>query len=106
MTVGTILALVILISFLVTLILAIGSYAAYKLREARRPRPIFTADTEFQFFERYIHTREAQASRERRVAEREAAGAFDTTDAGRTNPGRTNPGRTNPGLSDPGRSRG
>lgn len=74
MTVGTILALVILISFLVTLILAIGSYAAYKLREARRPRPIFTADTDFVFFERYIHTREAQASRERRVAEREASG--------------------------------
>jgi len=105
-TVGTILALVILISFLVTLILAIGSYVAYKLREARRPRPIFTADTEFQFFERYIHTRESQASRERRVAEREAAGAFDTTDPGRTNPGRTNPGRTNPGWTDPGRSRG
>jgi hypothetical protein len=73
-TVGTILALVILISFLVTLILAIGSYAAYKLREARRPRPIFTADTDFVFFERYVHTREAQASRERRVAEREASG--------------------------------
>ncbi len=101
MTVGTILALVILVSFLVTLILAIGSYTAYKLREARRPRPIFTADTEFQFFERYIHTREAQVSREKRVAEREAAGAFDTTDPGRSNPGLSNPGRT-----DPGRSRG
>jgi len=73
-TVGTILALVILISFMVTLILAIGSYAAYKIRETRRPRAIFTADTEFQFFERYIHTQEAQASRERRVAEREATG--------------------------------
>ncbi len=74
MTVGTILALVILVSFLVTLILAIGSYAAYKLREARRPRPIFTADTEFVFFDRYLHTRDAQASRERQVAEREASG--------------------------------
>lgn len=97
MTVGTILALVILISFLVTLILAIGSYVAYKLREGRRPRPIFTSDTEFQFFERYIHTREAQFSRERQVAEREASGSFDTT-----NPGITNPGRTNPRLSDSG----
>lgn len=74
MTVGTILALVILIAFLVTLILAIGSYAAYKLREARRPRPIFQTTTEFQFFERYIHTPEAQASRERRLTEREEAG--------------------------------
>lgn len=79
MTVGTILALVILISFLVTLVLAIGSYAAYKLREARRPRPLFQADGGFQFFERYIHTAEAQASRERRLAERELAGDFDVT---------------------------
>ena len=77
MTVGTILALVILISFLVTLILAIGSYAAYKLREARRPRPIFQSESEFQFFERYIHTPEAQASHERRVAEKEATGEYD-----------------------------
>ncbi len=89
MTVGTILALVILISFVVTLILAVGSYAAYKLREARRPRPIFQAETEFQFFERYVHTREGQASRERQAAEREAAGGVvDVTDPGayRTNP--------------------
>lgn len=71
MTVGTILALVILISFLVTLILAVGSYAAYKIREGRRPRQIFQSEGEFQFFEQYMHTAEAQASRERRVAERE-----------------------------------
>ncbi|MDX2192392.1 MAG: hypothetical protein NW201_03490 [Gemmatimonadales bacterium] len=69
MTVGTILALVILVSFLVTLILAIGSYTAYKLREARRPRPLFQAETEYQFFQKYIHTAAAQASRERRLAE-------------------------------------
>ena len=83
MTVGTILALVILISFVVTLILAVGSYVAYKLREARRPRPIFQTDSEFQFFERYLHTPEGQASRERRVAERAEAGAtVDVTDPG------------------------
>lgn len=75
MTVGTILALVIMISFLVTLILAVGSYTAYKLREARRPRPIFQSDSANQFFERYIHTRESQASRERTAAEREASWA-------------------------------
>ena len=79
MTVGTILALVILISFLVTLVLAIGSYAAYKLREARRPRPLFQSDNEFQFFERYIHTAEAQASRERRLTEREQSGDLNRT---------------------------
>lgn len=89
MTVGTILALVILISFVVTLILAVGSYLAYKLREARRPRPIFQADTEFQFFERYVHTEEGQASRERQADEREASGGnVDVTDPGayRTKP--------------------
>lgn len=80
MTVGTILALVILIAFLVTLILAIGSYTAYKLREARRPRAIFQATGEYIFFDRYVHTPEAQASRERRLAEREAEGAAGTTD--------------------------
>lgn len=69
MTVGTILALVILISFLVTLILAIGSYSVYKVREARRPRQIFQTDGEFQFFDRYVHTAEAQASRARQLAE-------------------------------------
>jgi hypothetical protein len=80
-TVGTILALVILVAFVVTLILAVGSYAAYKLREARRPRPIFQAETEFQFFERYVHTPEGQASRERQATERDAAGkAVDVTD--------------------------
>lgn len=29
---------IILVSFLVTIIMAVGSYAAYKLRESRRPR--------------------------------------------------------------------
>jgi len=79
MTIGTILALVILISFLVTLILAVGSYTAYKLREARRPRQIFQAETDFQFFDRYVHTPEAQASRERQLAEREADPQPDIT---------------------------
>ena len=89
MTVGTILALVILISFLVTLILAIGSYVAYKLREARRPRPIFQAESEYLFFDRYIHTSAAQEARERRLAEREAAG--ELYDTASFNPRRTQP---------------
>ena len=82
MTVGTILALVILISFLVTLVLAIGSYAVYKVREARRPRQIFQTDSEYQFFDRYVHTPEAQASRQRRlVAEEEEAAPDAPPDA-------------------------
>ncbi|MGH7476810.1 MAG: hypothetical protein ACRELD_11010 [Longimicrobiales bacterium] len=38
MTVDALLATIILVGFLVTIIMAIGSYVAYKLRETRRPR--------------------------------------------------------------------
>lgn len=38
MKLDSLLSTVILVSFLVTIIMAIGSYAAYKLRETRRPR--------------------------------------------------------------------
>jgi hypothetical protein len=53
MSFTSLLSTVVLVSFLVTVIMAIGSYAAYKLRENRRPvlEPA-TADTESVFFER------------------------------------------------------
>ena len=38
MHIDTLLSTIILVSFLVTVVMAIGSYVAYKLREARRPR--------------------------------------------------------------------
>jgi heme/copper-type cytochrome/quinol oxidase subunit 2 len=38
MQIDTLLSTIILVSFLVTIVMAVGSYAAYKLREARRPR--------------------------------------------------------------------
>ena len=38
MTLDTLLSTIILVSFLVTILMAIGSYLAYKLRESRRPR--------------------------------------------------------------------
>jgi hypothetical protein len=38
MTLDTLLSTIILVSFLVTILMAIGSYIAYKLRESRRPR--------------------------------------------------------------------
>jgi heme/copper-type cytochrome/quinol oxidase subunit 2 len=38
MRIDTLLSTIILVSFLVTIVMAVGSYAAYKLREARRPR--------------------------------------------------------------------
>jgi len=37
MSFTTLLSTVVLVSFLVTIIMAIGSYGAYKLRENRRP---------------------------------------------------------------------
>jgi hypothetical protein len=38
MRIDALLSTIILVSFLVTILMAIGSYAAYKLRESRRPR--------------------------------------------------------------------
>jgi hypothetical protein len=53
MSFTSLLSTVVLVSFLVTIIMAIGSYAAYKLRENRRPviEPV-DADGESIFFER------------------------------------------------------
>lgn len=49
----TLLSTVILVSFLVTIIMAIGSYAAYKLRENRSPRvEAWTGEGESAYFER------------------------------------------------------
>ena len=38
MSLDRLVSTIILVSFLITIVLAIGSYAAYKLRERRRPR--------------------------------------------------------------------
>jgi hypothetical protein len=37
MTINMLLSTIILVSFLVTVLMAVGSYVAYKLREGRRP---------------------------------------------------------------------
>ena len=37
MQIDTLLSTIILVSFLVTILMAVGSYAAYKLRERRHP---------------------------------------------------------------------
>ena len=53
MKLDSLLSTVILVSFLVTIIMAIGSYAAYKLRETRRPRADeVIAGADSSFFER------------------------------------------------------
>ena len=55
MRIDTLLATIILVSFLVTILMAVGSYAAYKLREARRPRiEPAPAGAESRFFERIV----------------------------------------------------
>jgi hypothetical protein len=38
MSLDRLLSTILLVSFLVTIVMAMGSYAAYKLRESRRPR--------------------------------------------------------------------
>ena len=38
MSLDRLVSTIILVSFLITIVLAVGSYAAYKLRERRRPR--------------------------------------------------------------------
>ncbi len=51
----TLLSTIILVTFLVTIIMAIGSYVAYKLRESRRPgvdQPV--QDGESQYYERIL----------------------------------------------------
>ena len=51
----TLLSTIILVTFLVTIIMAVGSYVAYKLRESRRPtvemRP---SGEESPFYERIL----------------------------------------------------
>ena len=53
MSFTSLLSTVVLVSFLVTIIMAIGSYAAYKLRENRQPEiEPATGDIESLYFER------------------------------------------------------
>lgn len=53
MSLNLLLSTIILVSFLITIVMAVGSYVAYKLREARRPQlEVFAADGESPYFER------------------------------------------------------
>ena len=53
MSFDTLLSTIILVSFLVTIIMAVGSYAAYKLRENRKPKiNDWSSGAESPFFER------------------------------------------------------
>ena len=53
MRIDGLLSTIILVSFLVTIVMAVGSYAAYKLRETRRPRAELPPSSEASpYFER------------------------------------------------------
>ena len=53
MKLDSLLSTIILVSFLVTIIMAVGSYIAYKLREGRRPQVLETrSDGSSLYFER------------------------------------------------------
>jgi hypothetical protein len=54
MSINLLLSTIVLVSFLVTIVMAVGSYVAYKLREARRPRLdiAITSPDESPYFER------------------------------------------------------
>lgn len=54
LSLNTLLSIIILVSFIVTVVLAAASYAAYKLRERRRPRPAADTESENVYFERYF----------------------------------------------------
>ena len=49
MDLGALLSTILLVSFIVTIILAIGSYMAYKFRERRRPREAPRGDAPVYF---------------------------------------------------------
>jgi len=54
MSLNVLLSIVILVSFIVTVVLAIGSYTAYKLRERRLPKPQLVSEDTAIYFERYL----------------------------------------------------
>ena len=64
MSANALLSTIILVAFIVTVVLAIGSYAAYKVREQRRPRsPAPLSGPEPVFFERIHFQRPSTSGR-------------------------------------------
>ena len=53
MDLNNVLSTIIIVAFVVTVVLAVGSYMLYKLRERRRPRATFDPAKENIFFERF-----------------------------------------------------
>jgi Tfp pilus assembly protein PilE len=68
--INTLMSTVIMVSFIVTIVLAIGSYWAYKMRERRKPKGARVEDEAPVYFERFYPARTAGS----------AAGAAETTE--------------------------
>jgi heme/copper-type cytochrome/quinol oxidase subunit 2 len=49
-----VLSTIIVVSFIVTVVLAMGSYMLYKLRERRKPKRAAESDPENIYFERFM----------------------------------------------------
>lgn len=65
MDLGTLLSTILLVSFIVTIILAVGSYMAYKFRERRRPRDAAARGADASvYFERVDLTAEPPSTRQ------------------------------------------
>jgi hypothetical protein len=63
MSINQLLSTVILVAFIVTLVLAVGSYMAYKARESRRPKGARAgADGAPVFFERVYPTGRSESA--------------------------------------------
>jgi heme/copper-type cytochrome/quinol oxidase subunit 2 len=62
MDLNNVLSTIIIVAFVVTVVLAVGSYMLYKLRERRRPRTAFDPAKENIFFERFSRS-QRQGSR-------------------------------------------
>lgn len=54
MSINSLLSTIILVTFIVTVVLAVGSYVAYKVRERRHPDTTRATSDEPVFFERFF----------------------------------------------------
>jgi heme/copper-type cytochrome/quinol oxidase subunit 2 len=54
MSINALLSTIILVTFIVTVVLAVGSYVAYKVRERRHPDAARVTSDEPVFFERFF----------------------------------------------------
>lgn len=60
--INTLMSTVIMVSFIVTIVLAVGSYWAYKIRERRKPKGTRVEDEAPVFFERIYPPQRARVT--------------------------------------------